>query len=61
MKGIKYKEPKSLLEIRAIKRKLSREIERIGLAEFHKRSEVLGKELRDRIEKARQEKLAGRR
>jgi|WetSurMetagenome_2_1015567.scaffolds.fasta_scaffold1464625_1 hypothetical protein len=61
MKGIKYKEPKSLLEIRAIKRKLSREVERIGFAEFHKRSEVIGKELRDRIEKARQEKLVGKR
>ena len=60
MKAFKYKEPKSLLEIRAIKRKLSKEIERIGLAEFHKRSEVIGKELRDRIEKARQEKLTGR-
>jgi hypothetical protein len=59
MRGIKYKEPKSLLEIRTIKRKLSREIERIGLSEFHKRSEVLGKDLRERIEKARQEKLAG--
>ena len=61
MKAIKYKEPKSLLEIRAIKRKLSKEIERLGLAEFHKRSEVLGRELRERIEKARQENLAGRR
>ncbi len=61
MRGIKYKETKSLLEIRAIKRKLSREIERIGLIEFHKRSEVMGKDLRDRIEKARQEKLAGKR
>ncbi len=61
MRGIKYKEPKSLLEIRAIKRKLSMEIERIGLPEFHKRSEVLGKGLRDRIEKARLEKVAGKR
>ena len=35
MRGIKYKEPKSLLEIRAIKRKLSREIERYGWEAFH--------------------------
>ncbi len=61
MKKIKYKEPKSLLEIRAIKRKLFREIDRLGIAEFHKRSEILGKDLRERIEKARQEKLVGKR
>ena len=57
---IKYKEPKSLLEVRAWKRKVSREIERVGLVEFHRRSEVLGRDLRERIEKRRQGKLAGK-
>lgn len=61
MKKIKFKEPKSLLEVRSWKRKVSREIERFGVVEFHKRSEILGKDLRERIEKRRQEKLTGKR
>jgi hypothetical protein len=58
MRKIKFKEPKSLLEVQAWKRKVSREIEKLGLVEFHKRSEELGKALRDRIEKARLAKLS---
>ena len=61
MKMIKYKEPKSLLEIRAIKRKLSKEIEKLGLAGFHKKCEETCGDLMERIEKRRQEKLAGKR
>jgi hypothetical protein len=57
MKMIKYKEPKSLLEVRAWKQKVSKEIDRLGLAEFHRRSDLLGKDLRERIEKRRQAKL----
>jgi hypothetical protein len=60
MKRIKYKEPKSLLEVRAWKLKVSKEIDRLGVLEFHKRSETIGKKLRERIEKHRQEKLAGK-
>jgi hypothetical protein len=61
MKRIKYKEPKSLLEIRAIKRKLSREIEKLGWDGFHKKSEEVTRELTARIEKARLQKLAAKR
>jgi hypothetical protein len=61
MKKIKFKEPKSLLEVRAWKRKVSKEIEKLGWEGFHKRSETLGKDLRERIEKSRQEKLAVKR
>lgn len=61
MRGIKYKEPKSLLEIRAIKRKLSREIEKYGWEAFHKKSAEMTRDLSERIERARQAKLAGKR
>jgi predicted RNase H-like HicB family nuclease len=61
MKTIKYHEPKNLLDVRAWKRKVSKEIETLGWAEFHKRSEIIGKDLRERIEKRRLEKLAAKR
>lgn len=61
MKRIKYKEPKSLLEIRAIKRKLSKEIEKFGWDGFHKKTAEVTRELTERIEKARLEKLAAKR
>ena len=61
MKKIKYKEPKSLLEVRAWKRKVSREIEKLGLEGFHKKCQEVGGELMARIEKRRQEKLAAKR
>ena len=61
MKKIKFKEPKSLLEVRAWKRKVSKEIEELGWEGFHKRCQEVGGELMARIEKARQEKLAGKR
>jgi hypothetical protein len=61
MKKIKYKEPKSLLEIRAVKYKLSREIEKLGWEGFHKKHRAKTEALMASIEKARLEKLAGKR
>jgi hypothetical protein len=61
MKKIKFKEPKSLLEVREWKRKVSKEIEKLGWEGFHKKCEENSGELMARIEKARQEKLAGKR
>jgi hypothetical protein len=54
-----YKEPKSLLEIRAWKRKVSSEMNRLGIEEYNKRAEVRTRDLRERIEKRRKEKLTG--
>ena len=61
MKKIKYKEPKSLLEVRVWKRKISKEIETLGWEGFHKRCQEVGGDLMARIEKTRQEKLAVKR
>jgi len=61
MKKAEYKEPKSLLEVREWKRKVSNHIERLGWTEFHKQSEKRCKELMDHIEAHRQEKLAAKR
>jgi hypothetical protein len=61
MKKIEYKEPKSLLEIRAVKRKLSREIEKLGWEGFRKKHQESTRAIMASIEKARQEKLAGKR
>ena len=61
MTKIKYKVPKTILEVRAVKLKLSREIEKLGMEAFrekyHKKTEAFVAS----IEKARQEKLAGKR
>ena len=61
MKKIKYKEPKSLLEVRDWKRKVSHEIEELGWDGFHKKCQEKSGELMASIENARQEKLAGKR
>ena len=61
MKRLKYKEPKTLLEVRAVKYKLSKEIEKLGWEGFHKKCEEDGRDLMEKIEKARQGKLAGKR
>lgn len=61
MKKIKYKEPKTLLEVRAVKQKLSREIEKLGWEGFYKKYRPKTELLMDSIEKARLEKLAGKR
>ena len=61
MKKTKFREPKSLSEVREWKLKVSKEIEKLGLKEFHKRSEELGRGLRERVEKARREKLSAKR
>jgi hypothetical protein len=61
MKKIKYKVPKTILEVRAVKRKLSREIEKLGWEGFHKKSMEMTKDFMERVEKARQEKLAAKR
>ena len=58
MKTIKYKEPKSLLEVRAVKRKLSMEIEKLGWEGFHKKYRPKIKSIMADIEKHRLEKLA---
>jgi hypothetical protein len=61
MKKIKYKEPKSLLEVRAWKHKVSREIEKLGWDGFHKKCQETAGDLMASIEKNRQEKLAAKR
>lgn len=58
---IKYTEPKSLLEVRAWKRKVSGEIERLGWEGYRKKHRPKTEALMASIEKARQEKLAGKR
>jgi hypothetical protein len=60
MKKIERKEPKSLLEIRAIKSKLFKEFETLGWDGFHKKCREVGGDLIASIEKRRKEKLAGR-
>ena len=61
MTKIKYKTPKVILEVRAIKRKLSKEIERLGWEGFHEKCQKDCGELMARIENARQAKLAMKR
>ncbi len=61
MKKIKYKKPKSLLEVRAWKLKVSKEIDRLGWDGFHKKCQEQSGELMASIEKARLEKVAGKR
>ncbi len=61
MKKIKYTEPKSLLEVRAWKRKVPREIDRLGWEGFHKKCQEKSGDLIASSEKARQEKLARKR
>jgi hypothetical protein len=61
MKKIKFKEPKSLLEVRAWKLKVSKEIEKFGWEGFHKKCQEHSGDLMARVEKARQEKLVGKR
>jgi len=58
---MKYKVPKTVLEVRAVKRKLSREIERLGWEGFHKKTAEETKEFMERVEKARLAKLAAKR
>jgi hypothetical protein len=58
MKQIKkFKESKSILEVRAIKGRLFKEYEKLGWVGFHKKCQEVGGELMASIEKARQEKL----
>ncbi len=57
---VKFKEPKSLLEVRAWKRKVSKEIEKLGWEGFHKKCEENSGELMASIEKARLQKLAAK-
>jgi len=61
MKKIKYKEPKSLLEVRSWKRKVSREIEKLGWDGFRKKKREKTEALMASIEQARQKRLAGKR
>jgi len=61
MKKIKYKEPKSLLEVRAWKRKVSKNIEKLGWDGFRKKNREKTDAFMASIEKARQEKLTAKR
>lgn len=61
MRKINYKEPKSLLEVRGWKRKVSSEIEKLGWEGFHQKCEKTGGELMASIEKRRLGKLVGKR
>jgi hypothetical protein len=58
MKKTNFKEPKSLLEVRAWKLKASKEIEKLGWVGFHKKCQEVGGDLMARIEARRLEKLA---
>lgn len=53
----KFVEPEGVLEVRAWKRKVSAEIERLGYDAFHAQSEKRNLDLYERIERARQAKL----
>jgi 3-dehydroquinate synthetase len=53
----KFTEPKGVLEVRAWKRKVSSDIERLGAVEFHKRAAIKHHDLFERIENARLAKM----
>ena len=57
IKNIRYKEPKSLLEVRKWKQKASAEIRRLGWQGFHKLAEESSREFRAGVEKKRLAKL----
>ncbi len=53
--------PETVREIRTVKLKLSKEIEKLGWDGFHKKAERECADLMVRVEKARLEKLAAKR
>jgi hypothetical protein len=56
----KYKVPKTILEVRAVKAKLSREMEKLGMEAFREKYRKKTEAFIATVEKARQEKLAGK-